>query len=479
MKKKSIGTNYLYNMLYQILLIIAPLVTTPYTARVLGADNVGNLSFVMAINTYFMIATVLGTNAYGQREIAYLSGDTAERSKMFWEILILRLLNAGICILAYSIVISCSEPRYRILFIILIINIVSNALDISWFYQGLEEFRITVTRQIAIKIVGIIATFIFVKERGDIAKYALVITVPILLGNISLFLNLRRYITHVSFKQLRPYRHFLGTIALFLPQVAVSLYSSIDKVMLGFFSSSGLDNGYYEQATKIFTLCLCIVIALSTVTSPRIAACYAEKKDKELQYYLQISVRYICFIGIPLMFGVMATATNFVPWFFGNEYIPSIILVRILAPLIFIMGLSNLIGYGYLVATSQQKLYTITVFVGTVTNFILNYFLIPIFQAPGASIASVFAETIVLFIQLYCIRKQISVKNCFACVVKYFLAGLVMFLVVICFLPYFASSIINTLFLAIIGACTYILGLIILRDDFFLNIINRLRGLGG
>ena len=92
-EKKNITKNYIYNLIYQILLIIVPLITTPYLSKTLGAENVGIYGFTLSIVTYFILFGSLGVAMYGQREIAYNQENKSSRSKIFFEILIMRFLT--------------------------------------------------------------------------------------------------------------------------------------------------------------------------------------------------------------------------------------------------------------------------------------------------------------------------------------------------------------------------------------------------
>ena len=67
---KKVNKNFMYNMVYQILLYIIPFIVTPYISRVLGAENIGIYSYTYSIVTYFMLLTLLGINNYGTRNIA-------------------------------------------------------------------------------------------------------------------------------------------------------------------------------------------------------------------------------------------------------------------------------------------------------------------------------------------------------------------------------------------------------------------------
>ena len=168
--KKSITKNYIYNLTYQILVLILPLITTPYISRVLGAENIGIYSYTLSISAYFILFGSLGISLYGQREIAYNQGKKNKCSIIFWEIIILRTITMLISLILYYFIF-VNGQQYQIYYKILTLELIANCLDISWFFQGIEEFKKTVMRNMVVKLISIISIFIFVKKESDLYIY--------------------------------------------------------------------------------------------------------------------------------------------------------------------------------------------------------------------------------------------------------------------------------------------------------------------
>ena len=168
---KSIKKNYIYNLLYQVLAIIIPIITIPYVSRVLGARNIGIYGYTLSISAYFILLGSLGISLYGQREIAYVMNNKKKNSKKFWEIFILRLFTMSIAAIVFYFVFIRSHRTYYMYFQILLLEILGNTLDISWFFQGLEEFGKTVSRNLIVKLVSLICIFLFVKTKNDLYIY--------------------------------------------------------------------------------------------------------------------------------------------------------------------------------------------------------------------------------------------------------------------------------------------------------------------
>ena len=233
-KKPGIKKNYFYNLVYQIFLLIIPLITTPYVSRILLADGVGKYSFSVSLITYFTIFAALGFGYYAQREIAKHQNDIKRQTEVFWEINICKLLPVAIALLTNIILCSLKVYQgYNILMWILNINILTVAFDINYFFQGNENFKSIIVRNSVIKIVAIVSIFVFVKKESDVWAYTLINSTSAFLSMVSMWVPIRKLIVKIDFKAIKPFRHLKGTLILFLPTIAVSIYTILDKTLIG------------------------------------------------------------------------------------------------------------------------------------------------------------------------------------------------------------------------------------------------------
>ena len=270
MAKKSITRNYIYNMIYQILTLILPLITTPYLSRVLGAEGIGIYSYTYAIVTYFVLFGSLGVSLYGQREIAYAQDNVEARKKTFIEIVIFRFIAVFISMIFYNIFFIHGE-KYNLYYKILTLELLASAFDISWFFQGIEEFKRTVTRNILVRICSVTFVFIFVKNKEDLAKFVLIYSLADLLGNMTLWLYLPKYLKGGKIKNINVIVHIVPIIMLFIPQIANQIYKILDTTMIGKIVEDKSETGFYEQSQKVIRLLLTIVTSLGVVMIPRMA----------------------------------------------------------------------------------------------------------------------------------------------------------------------------------------------------------------
>lgn len=471
MKKKSLKKNYIYNVCYQVLILIIPFITTPYLSRVLGADGVGLNSYATAMVSYFTLFACLGTGTYGQRAISYVQNDKESRSRVFWETFIFRLIMVLITLILYGIYLLSIKKNF-IIYLILGVNIINIAFDITWFFQGLEEFQKTVLRNAIIRILNIVFIFVFIKEKSDLTIYVAGTVILSFLGSISLWTYLPKYVCKV--KKINPFRDLKTIIKLFIPTIAIQVYTIVDKTMLGSFTNNYLENGYYEQSEKVYRICLTLVTALGTVMVPRIGKIFKEGDIEKVNRYMYSSYNFIWFLALPIMFGLIAIADVFVPFFFGSGYEKVEILLPILSTLVVIIGLSCVNGVQYFIPIGKENIYTLTVVTGAVVNVILNLILIPRYFSIGASVASVIAElcvTLVGFVYIYN-KKLLSIKKILMMSIKYFISGFVMLLIILLLKNFITTnSILTLLILVCSGAFVYVIMLFVLRDSFFLNLV--------
>lgn len=473
---KSISKNYLYNLSYQILALITPLITTPYLSRVLGPDSIGQYSFTLSIATYFILLANLGVADYAQREIAFQQGNKFKQSRTFYEVMLLRFMLVAISLTSYYFIVSSWKVSHTIYWI-QALNILAVAFDISWFFQGLEEFGKIVFRNFIIRVLNIVLIFLLIRSNDDFYLYVALMGFINVVSGILIWVYVPRFVSGVPVNQIKPLRNFAIILQMFLPTVAIQIYTVLDKTMIGIYTSNGLENGYYEQAEKIVKISLTIITSLGTVVLPRIAADYAKGNMEDIKNRLYKSYRFVTFLGLPMLMGLIALIDLIVPWFFGPGYDKVGILVKIFSGLLIAIGINNVTGVQYLIPTKRQNLFTFTVMIGAAVNFALNLALIPNYASVGAAIASVIAESVIALVQLWLVRNEFSALRILRNSINYIVGGAMMFIClngIIMFVGHIAT-IINTIALIVIGGILYLLTLLILKDTFLLEVLSKFK----
>lgn len=472
---KSVSKNYIYNVSYQLLLLITPFITTPYLSRVLEPAGIGTYSYTYSIVSYFILLASLGVADYAQREIAYQQDDPHLQSRTFYEVNCIRFLLVGFSLCVYYFVVS-SFAGNHLIYWYQALNIVAVLFDISWFFQGLEEFGKIVLRNFIIKFASIVLIFVLIHQSEDLNKYVCLIGMMNILSGLSIWLYLPKYLIAVPRQEIKPFRNFSIIIQMFLPQIAIQIYTVLDKTMIGVMTGSPLENGYYEQAEKVVKMSLTIVTSLGTVMLPRIAYAYAHKDYETIRTSMMRSYRFVWCLTVPMFCSFIAVSNNFVPWFFGPGYDKVIPLMQILSGLVIAIGLSNVTGIQYMLPTNQQNKLTLTVVCGAVVNFALNLFLIPMMQSIGAAIASLIAEITVTAVQFYIVRNVFSIAQIGQLSIKYLFSGLIMFAVTYPLSIYLKPGITHTFITIAAGCLIYAVILLLTKDSMLYMFISKVKG---
>lgn len=472
-KKYSTFKNYLYTAFYQIVAIFVPLVTTPYLARVLGAEGIGQYGYSYSLLSFVRIFAVLGFNIYGQREIAKYKNDAHAKTVVFWEIMIAKSMPFFVSLIFYCLLTAKLLPdKYSILLWCFLPNLLSYLFDTTFFLQGEEAFKTISIRDFIVKMLGVACIFVFVKEQDDVWVYALSYGMTTFLSVASLLFYVRKRIVKISWNEIHPFRHFKHAIVLFVPTIAASTFSIIDKSMIQWIVKDDSEVGYYEETQKIISLLFGLVSAIGTVMCPKNTQIYSNGDLEKLKENINKSMSFAFLLAFPLCFGLIAVSSVFVPVFFGPGYDKVKILLCLAAPIVITMAITNSLGIQYLIPTENEWRYTLTILLSALINIILNIPLIYFFQSLGAIVGSFVSEAVSAFLLLFTCRKIISFKSIFSCAWKNFVSALIMFLIVYGTSLISSNSVLHLLLLVVEGVVLYFGINYILKDNNILTILN-------
>lgn len=454
---KTENKNFIFNAVYQLLIYVFPLITIPYVSRVLGVNNIGIYSYTYSIVYIFMLLAQLGINNYGNREIARHRDDIIERSRLFLSIYTFQIITCFIMIVGYCLFLLSVEQNYSTIFYVQTIFLISVFFDINWFYFGLEKFKITITRNLIIKVLSVIFIFLFVKEKDDLWKYSLILAVATLLSQMYLFTILHKYVKFVKFSLIDVLSHIKGILVLFIPVVSFAVYRVMDKTMIGYFSSV-TELGYYENAERIINIPISVITALGTVMLPRMSYLYNNDKS-EVNDVLFSSMKLALILACIMTCGAMFISDDISLVLFGPEFAKSGNIIKILSFTIIASAWANVIRTQYLIPRGEDKIYVKSTIGGAITNLICNIIFIPIWGAYGACIGTLVAEFFVALYQSYCVRKVLPIyKYGMICLPNFARCLLIMFIVVLlgnCIEALFARFIIEIILALVLFVIFY------------------------
>ena len=452
--------NYLYNLSYQILTIILPIITVPYVTRIFTSEDLGNYGFYNSIVSYFSLFAMLGIGLYGTKQIAAAS----DVSSTFWNIYAIQLIASLISIFVYVIVILCIPTMSEIIPLILFISLFSKIIDISWLFAGKEDFKKITLRNTVVKVVGVINIFTFIKNSEDLYLYIFLIVVFDFLGQLVMWVPAKKFIKRPSFNMKIMKKNLYPIVLLFLPQVAISLYVVLDRTLLGLLGSYS-DVGIYEQGQKLTSIIYKIVSSLGVVMLPRVANLLSERRDKEAQNMVKFSFILYNLIIFPMMFGLIAVNEVFVELFLGKDFQDVKYVLYIITINIMLVGWTNILGHQVLVVRNKNKEFMLSTTIPAFVSVAVNIAVIPFFGYIGASITAVIVELLAFTIQWYYSRNIINKNLLFnKDLAKIICSSLVMFgVVMLCKMTLGLDGIIGLIIYLVVGGISYLGMLFLLK----------------
>lgn len=464
----SIKYNFIVNIFLKSSSFLFPLFTLPYIARTLGAEANGRITFATSVISYFIMIANVGIPTYGIRACAKFRNDKDKLSKTVLGILSVELFMTIIAYSVLGIAIYFVE-KFRTngnLIWISSLSIILSTIGVEWFYNALEQFKYIAVRNIIFKIISLFMMFILVHEPEDVFVYAGINVLGTYGSNLMNAIRLKNYIefTKISFKDIL--KHIKPAFIFFFLSVAISIYTNLDNIMLGFMTSN-IDVGYYSVAIKVRGIILTVTTALCTVLLPRVSYYYEKGRLDDFKRIIQKSVYCILLLAIPFMLFFIIASKQTVDVLAGEQFENSVIPLCILMPTVLFAGVSNLTGIQMLVPMGLEKYTVISTIFGALTDLILNIILIPLFGTIGAAIGTMVAELVVLIVQVIYLRKRISFNINFENIIKILLSSVIAMIILLLIRPFIISkiSIISFIVYALIYFVPYCLSLIIFKES--------------
>ena len=428
-KQARLKVNFFYNLGYQILAIILPLITAPYISRVLGSHNVGVFSYTQAMANYFFLFAMLGVNNYGNRTIAGVRDDEEKMRTTFWEIYGFQFLTGLVVCAVYLSYCTWIVKEDVLVSFLQFMYVMSGWFSINWLMFGLEQFKLTTIRNVIIRVGMAAAVFLFVKSRGDLPIYTAIIAGGNLLSVLIIWpfalraAPFRRPTLRGMAQHIRP------NLILFWPVVAVSLYNIMDKLMLGSMSTKQ-EVGFYTYAENIVQIPNTLILALDNVMLPRMSNLYAMNKRDQAESLMHNVMMFAMMAAAAMSFGLAGVGPIFAPWFYGEEFTRCGLFIVMLSPVIVFKGWAGALRTQYIIPNKKDRVYLISLTTGAVVNLCINYILIPRYQGVGAVIGTIAAELSVCVIQFTMLRREIALKRYLSNGISFCVIGAVMYFVV-------------------------------------------------
>lgn len=475
---KSLIKNSIFYMIYNILNMLFPFFTNMYVARVLLPSSIGEVAYAQNIVSYFSILAFLGIPTYGVREIAKVRYKKEELSSAFSELLIINFISTlFFSIIYYALIFIASSFREnRILYSVVGITIILNMLNVSWLYEGLEEFGFISLRNAVFKTVMFGLVLLLVKKEQDILSYAAISVFGVAGNNIINIIHANKYICF-KINNLNFQRHLKSIFILVVVNLAIEIYTLVDTTMLGIMSTKE-HVAYYYYASKVNKILLQITNTITIVLVPRISLYYKEQRMDEFNRLLTKALKIIIIGAVPIIIGLQFTSSFLFSHFFGNAYISSALVERILCTVLVISPIGYLLGSRVMLVSNNESKMATCVCIGAIINLIGNFILIHQFNEVGAALASVISEIVIMIIYIYQGKNIYKLNEYKSTILKVSVAS--MSEIIILFICNLFSESWGKLIIEIfLASCIYVTTLILLKEsivkEFLLMILKKIK----
>lgn len=417
--------NGIMMVLYEVLCLFVPLIITPYISRVLGAEAIGIYSYTYSVATYFVITIQLGIKLYGRREIAKVNHSKEEYSKVFFELIYLETAMFALVSVLYAafVFVFVDNEVYRGALLIQYIEMMVALLDISWLYFGLEKFTAIIIRNVIVRIGEILFIFLLIHSEKDVYAYIAIMAACNFFGVLSMWVDIRSKLVRAAAGKYEIKKHVIPMIKLFIPVLSTTLFSIVDKTIIGSFINTE-NVGYYENAYKIAKIPVVVVTALGNVALPRVTRLIAA--GKESKDFINKSMSLVMGITAAMSFGMFGIAKVFIPLYLGDSFIAAIPLFQVLAFMIVFIGWGNVLRTQCMLPKGYDMLYMKSVVYAAIVNIAMSLALVKTFGALGVAIASLGSEVVICVFSTLKLRREINVGGLIRGSSFYIFAGMLM-----------------------------------------------------
>lgn len=462
-ERKKVASNTFFYFAYQCILFIIPLVVMPYLTRVFTENVLGEYSFSYSIAYYFVLGANLGISKYGQREIAANKDDDKVLARKFWSLYYVHAFFSILAFIAYILFFTISKQVS--LYVFIIPYVISALFDVTWFFYGLEKFKLVTVVNAFMAIIKMVLIFLLVKNNNSLWIYQLLSFGAMLASQLVILgFAIKRIGGPIKVTKKECISHLKPIMYFALVALALTLYTYVDKTLLGLLVHDQKKSvAYYECADKIVAVPRMLITVLGTVLYPKMCSLAAKNKDQRIKEYTLFSVDWTSFLSFGAILGLLSLALPFSTLYYGDNYAISGYCMMMMSPLIFIISLGDICRTQYILPQKKDKVYLISISLNAIVNLVLNAALIPSMGLFGVVLASIISESVGLAYQMYHCRKEFPFKYAIRSIGVHFLASFFMYTVISVTTNHIApDGWVHLLLLMLLGVVAYIFMLLII-----------------
>lgn len=452
--------------------IVIPIITIPIVSMALGPAGIGIFNYTNSIAQYFVLVASLGVAMYGNREIALAYNRQEDISKLFWEIVVFKaILTLAVFFIYIAVVSFLPNSNY---FYFQSLTILAVLFDISWFFMGIEDFKLTSVSSLFVQIITFVLILLFIKDSNDVGIYILIQTAGIFVSQVLVWFFIKPYITFQKINLKKSFSHIKGSFEFFIPQVAITLYTNLNKTLLGLFIGASAV-GFYTNSLTLNTVFITIITILDIVLLPHMSGLFAKKNVERIVELMDKTIDLQLFFSLPIMFGMLTVYDKLVPWFFGEKFLFINNVIPFFTPLIVIIPLGMAVSRQYLIPIGKVREYNKSVIIGAGINIISNLILLPTVGFFGVVISNLLAEFFVTAVRVRSFLKSTNFSFNFRRISIYFISALAMMIITRILTNSMQASLITNIVQGLIAITLYFIFTVVMRTNPIVSFIQERR----
>ncbi|EYT96413.1 oligosaccharide flippase family protein [Enterococcus mundtii] len=469
---KNIARNFIYQSIFQIMKIVIPIITIPIVSMALGPAGIGIFNYTNSIAQYFVLVASLGVAMYGNREIALAHNRQEDISKLFWEIVVFKaILTLAVFFIYIAVVSFLPNSNY---FYFQSLTILAVLFDISWFFMGIEDFKLTSVSSLFVQIITFVLILLFIKDSNDVGIYILIQTAGIFVSQVLVWFFIKPFITFQKINLKKSFSHIKGSFEFFIPQVAITLYTNLNKTLLGLFIGASAV-GFYTNSLTLNTVFITIITTLDIVLLPHMSGLFAKKNVERIVELMDKTIDLQLFFSLPIMFGMLTVYDKLVPWFFGEKFLFINNVIPFFTPLIVIIPLGMAVSRQYLIPIGKVREYNKSVIIGAGINIISNLILLPTVGFFGVVISNLLAEFFVTAVRVRSFLTSTNFSFNFRRISIYFISALAMMMITRILTNSMQASLITNIVQGLIAITLYFIFTVVMRTNPIVSFIQERR----
>ena len=474
--KKSVTRNAMLNIIKTVMSLAFPLITFPYSARVLGLTAVGKYNFASSIVSYFTLLAALGFTMYGVREGSKYRDSEKDISEFSSEVFSINIYSMlfSCLLLLLSVFFIDKLKDYTILILIFGFRIILNTIGVNWIFTIFEDFTFPAIASCIMEVLSIACMLLFVHSPEDLYIYAISSVIAYNGAGLFMFFYVRNYV-NLRFIPKPPLRHLKPILIIFSLELGMSIYVNSDLTVLGWMEGDDA-TGLYSTAATIYKILKQILNALNIVVLPRIAYHVSkekkvndpdgyEKNHKQVTDLSNLLVNTLITLALPMMVGIYSLAEPVVTVFAGSAFQGSAMPLKLLSIALVFAVLATFYGESILMAYKQEKTFMIATGISAAVNFVLNIILIPYYHVNAAAYTTIIAEILMLIFTFIAARKFVRTTVSKNVLISSALGCLAIYYICVGVNAFVSSAILYILISVVVSAAVYLIVLLVFKND--------------